>query len=141
MGLTNGFSSLKGVQVKKVGAGSDLKDVDLGELVSSSSSGSKTLVVLGTYAADFNAIEYGQRLKHYLPELQAKGVEDVCLVLNAKPESCRAFASYLELPESVKLLSDPTGEAGRAFGVSRGWLADDESVSPYAKLFGMLVGR
>lgn len=34
------------------------------------------------------------------------------------------------------------GEAGRVFGVNRGWLSEEEhsNVSPYLKLFGMLWG-
>ena len=28
-----------------------------------------TLIIFGTYAADFNAIEYGQRLRYYMPQL------------------------------------------------------------------------
>ena len=127
---------MSGVRVTKVKGG---EEVDLGERLASSKSG-KTLLVLGTYAADFNAIEYGQRVKHYLPALKEKGVEDVCVVFNANPASCDALASILDLPEEVEILSDPMGAAGKAFDVGRGWLPDDDSISPYAKLFGMLVG-
>ena len=40
----------------------------------------------------------------------------------------------------VVLMIDPMGTAGRAFGVGRGWKPDDEDMSPYVKLFGMLFG-
>ena len=43
----------------------------------------KSAVVFGTYAADFNAIEYGQRLRHYAPKLKERGVESLHLILNA----------------------------------------------------------
>jgi hypothetical protein len=40
----------------------------------------------------------------------------------------------------VELFIDPKGDAGRAFGVGRGWIPDDDTTSPYIKLFGMLFG-
>jgi hypothetical protein len=40
----------------------------------------------------------------------------------------------------VELLADPTGGAGRAFGVSRGFRPDDDSLSPFAKLFVVGIG-
>ena len=96
--------------------------------------------MFGTYAADFNAIEYGQRVRSYLPLLEAKGVEAVRVVLNADPPSCEALAKMLDLPSSVELLSDPSGAAGRAFGVGTGFRPDDSDMSPYLKLFAMLLG-
>jgi hypothetical protein len=91
-------------------------------------------------AADFNAIEYGQRLKHYLPKLKARGIESFKLVLNAEPDACSSLAAMLELPSEIELLSDPTGAAGRAFGVERGFRPSDDAMSPYLKLFAMLFG-
>ena len=45
-----------------------------------------------------------------------------------------------DIPDEVELYSDPSGSAGRAFGVSTGWRPDDAEMSPYVKLLGMLVG-
>lgn len=98
-----------------------------------------TLLVLGTYAADFNAIEYAQRLRFYLPALKAKGISQAYMVMNASPPACKEFKRLLELPDEVVLLSDSNGAVGKAFGCSRGWRPDDLT-SPYAKLFGMLLG-
>jgi len=59
----------------------------------------KTLLVFGTYAADFNAIEYGQRLRYYLPLLRSKGVDRVGLALNAPPATLPAVVGgYLGNP-------------------------------------------
>jgi len=115
---------------------SDGAKVDLGELLAAPIT---TLLVLGTYPADFNMIEYGQKLRHYWPELQAKGVESGLVVIHGSPESCRKLAEILDLPPDVELLSDEAGEAGRRFGVSTGWLPDSD-LNPYLKLLGMLVG-
>jgi hypothetical protein len=38
----------------------------------------------------------------------------------------------------LDLFVDPTGQAGRAFGVSRGWFANQTNLSPYWKLFCMM---
>ena len=43
-----------------------------------------SLVVLGTYPADFNMIEYAQRLRYYLPALRAKGVARVLCTVNGQ---------------------------------------------------------
>ena len=45
----------------------------------------------------------------------------------------------LDLPASVELYADPYGEAGRCFGVSRGWRPDAE-LSPNLKLFVVGIG-
>lgn len=115
----------------------DGEPVDLGEALSSGPG--VGVAVLGTYPADFNMIEYGQRLRHYLPALKAKGVSRVLCVINGKPSSCKKLADLLDLPAEVELLSDEKGETGRAFGVGRGWLPDADA-PPYLKLFGMLLG-
>lgn len=129
------FAPLQGIRVTKV---ADSSIVDLGKSLSEENN--CKMVILGTYAADFNAIEYCQRVRHYLPRLKERGVESVQLVLNAEPSACSALAALLDLPEEVQLLSDPSGAAGRAFGVGRGWLPDEDTVSPFLKLFGMLFG-
>ncbi len=97
-------------------------------------------------AADFNAIEYAQRLRYYMPELQKRGITKIGFVLNCEAESAKALADLVDLPcdasegYGVTLLVDPLGKAGRAFGVGSGWRPDDTEMSPYVKLFGMLFG-
>ena len=85
-------------------------------------------------AADFNMIEYAQRLTHYLPKLEARGVSRVVCICNGQPASCKLMA---------ELVADEDGALGRAYGVSRGWLADTDELelgetkvplSPYVKL-------
>lgn len=133
------FSLLSGVSVIKINKNFEDENVkNLNEDIEKLQG--KSLVILSTYAADFNAIEYGQRLKYYLPKLREKGVSNFLVVFNANPNATRAFSSILELPDEVKIYSDIKGTAGRAFGVSRGFMPDDNSTSPYIKLFGMLFG-
>lgn len=107
----------------------------------------KSMLILGTYAADFNAIEYVQRLRYYLPQLQERGIDKIGLVLNCEAEAAKVLVDMLDLKTDatsddaiVELFVDPKGEAGRAFGVGQGWRPDDEEMSPYVKLFGMLWG-
>ena len=127
------FAPLSGISLPRASDAS--ATVDLGAL-----SGAKTLVVFGTYPADFNMIEYAQKLRHYQDALRAKGIERFVCIANGKPASCTSLAEILSLPDDVELLADESGAAGRAFGVSTGWLADNADVSPYAKRFGMLLG-
>ena len=105
------FTPLSGISLPRASDAS--ATVDLGALL-----GAKTLVVFGTYPADFNMIEYAQKMRHYWPQLQAKGVESGLMVVNGSPESCRKLAEILDLPSDVELLSDEAGEAGRRFGCS-----------------------
>lgn len=109
-------------------------------------------------AIDFNMIEYAQRLNHFLPQLQAKGVGRVICIVNGSPKSCQKLSEMLDLSPEIELLSDEAGDAGREFGVGRGFMPDDDKVtvplsklleslddidvpiSPYAKLFAMLLG-
>lgn len=102
------------------------------------------MVVFGTYAADFNAIEYGQRLRYYWQSttlLQERGIERCALVLNCQPAAAAKLCQLVDLPDDISVWVDGTGAAGRAFGVGRGWLPDHANgVNPYLKLFGMLWG-
>jgi len=110
---------------------------------SSSDDKKLTLLILGTYAADFNAIEYAQRLRYYMPSLREKGVSKFGFVLNCETDAAKALADLVDLdvsPENIELFVDTNGQAGRTFGVGRGWKPDDMEMSPYLKLFGMLWG-
>ena len=55
--------------------------VNLRSTIESANDG-KTCVILGTYAADFNAIEYAQRLVHYIPTMREKGIKNYFFILN-----------------------------------------------------------
>lgn len=148
------FQALQGVTVKPVKTSSDGAEsttddevIDIGEWLSSSSSnsningGGKSLLVFGTYAADFNAIEYGQRLRYYWPKLKNdRGFERCAFLLNCQPDAAKKLCNYVDLPSDIEVWVDNTGEAGRKFGVSKGWLPENKDVNPFLKLFGMLWG-
>jgi hypothetical protein len=154
-----GYAPLSGISAKslKYGEATDLgsflsggdkklQSNAAGEERSPSSSSSLSLLILGTYAADFNAIEYAQRLRYYLPALKLRGVTKIGMVLNCEEEAAKALCESVDLPlsssssDDVEIFVDPTGSAGRAFGVGRGWKPEEEEMSPYLKLFGMLFG-
>jgi hypothetical protein len=51
------------------------------------------------------------------------------------------LADVVDLDKTkVDLFVDNTGEAGKQFGVGRGWLPENDDVNPFVKLLGMLVG-
>lgn len=128
-------TALSGLTLSRVADG---EMVDIGKALEEP--GGPTLCVFGTYPADFNCIEYCQRLRHYMPTLTDKGVSRFIVIANGGGSACSKLQELVDLPDGVELLSDPAGEAGRRFSVSRGWLADDSRTSAYVKLFGMLVG-
>lgn len=141
---SSAYAPLAGVTARSVKTS---EDVDLSDFISTpSSKGKKTMLVLATYAADFNAIEYAQRLRYYMPQLQERGITKIGMVLNCESDSAKALVDLVDLPcdssegYGVTLMVDPLGEAGRAFGVGTGWRPDDKEMSPYVKLFGMLWG-
>ena len=91
---------------------SDGASVHLGDALAATTD--RTLLCFGTHAADFNAIEYLQKVRFYLPRLRDAGVSRVACVLNADAAQCRTLAELLDVPEEdVELFADPTGEAGR----------------------------
>lgn len=129
---TSTASSLKSTRVL---------DVASNNMVTLSTLMKDSVVVYGTYAADFNAIEYAQRLKYYLPDLKAKGIKKFHLILNASPASIMRLTTLLDIPTAdIKLYSDEMGKAGRNFNVNLGWMQEDTEMNPYLKLFGMLFG-
>lgn len=139
------IKSLSGVSVTSVRTN---ESVELSNFLQSGDD--KSMLILGTYAADFNAIEYVQRLRYYLPQLKEKGIEKIGLVLNCEVDAANSLVELLDLETdatasdgdsvAVELFVDPLGEAGRKFGVGTGWRSDDDEMSPYVKLFGMLFG-
>ena len=116
----------------------DGEKVELGAAMAPSSG--KTMLVLGTYPGDFNMVEYAQKIRAFWPALQEKGVSRCMVVVNGERDSCLKLAELLDLPAEIELLADPTGEAGRSFGVSRGFRPDDAGLSPALKLFFMGIG-
>jgi len=101
----------------------------------------RTMVVFGTHAGDFNTIEYLQKIRFSFQDLQSKGgIGKILVVINGAPDQIQLLTSLLDPPESIQFLSDPTGEAGRSFGVDRGFRPDDESLSPFAKQFFTGIG-
>lgn len=42
--------------------------------------------------------------------------------------------------DGVEIMIDPSGAAGRSFGVGKGWRPEDEEMSPYLKLFVIVWG-
>lgn len=127
--------------------------IDVGAWLSAAGA-KKRMVIFGTHAADFNAIEYGQRLRYYWPRRRLRsrgddgddetGVERCAIIFNASPVAAAALCRLLDVPlednDAIEVWSDPTGAAGRAFGVERGWLPDNRNVPPAVKLCGMLLG-
>ena len=89
---------LNGIGVKPLGGAAS---IDVGALLDK-----KAAVVFGTYAADFNAIEYGQRLRHYAPKLKERGVESLHLILNADESAASKFVELLGL-EDVQACGKP----------------------------------
>ncbi|VEU44479.1 unnamed protein product [Pseudo-nitzschia multistriata] len=138
--------SLAGVSVQKVFPEHDSSALDIGAELSGITGDGKTMVVLGTYAGDFNTIEYMQKIRAFLPELQSRGgIDRILMVVNGEPTQCKLVARLLDFPTGgggveIELLSDPHGEAGRAFGVSRGFRPDDDSLSPFVKQFCSGIG-
>ena len=129
------YQPLNGVLVRPVQ--NPESSLDIGDWLSTG----KSLFVFGTYAADFNAIEYGQRLRYYWPILQEeKGFDKCAFLLSCQPEAALELADQIALPNSIELFVDNTGQAARKFGVNRGWIPDNEDVNPFLKLFGMLWG-
>lgn len=143
------IESLKGVLLRRVveeGRIShelnedDTQLLDLGTILGAPDA-PRTLLVFGTYPADFNMIEYAQKVRHYLPILcEKKGVKRALVVVNGGGLACLKLADLLDLPPSIEIFSDPAGEAGRAFGVSRGWRPDDDNLNAFLKLYLMLFG-
>ena len=162
------MESLMGVSLPKVildGNNIDKNEIDyldIGAELASTGGGSgggggvnkRTMLVFGTHSGDFNTIEYMQKIRASLPELQSKGgIDRIFIIINGEPNQCKLIASLLDfLPTAItkndsleveieiQLLSDPTGEAGRKFGVSRGFRPDDDSLSPFVKQFCSGIG-
>jgi AhpC/TSA antioxidant enzyme len=156
--LARAYAPLSGVTVSSVGKDGITGKVDIGEWLKASrgayggrigsavaSASPKSMIVFGTYAADFNAVEYGQRLRYYWPALRERGVTRCAFLLNCQPAAALKLCQLVDLPinddgSAIEVWVDNKGAAGRAFSVKRGWLPDNTDMNPFLKLFGMLWG-
>jgi len=159
------MESLMGVSLPKVildGNNIDKNEIDYldigAELASTGGGGGggvnkRTMLVFGTHSGDFNTIEYMQKIRASLSELRSKGgIDRILIIVNGEPNQCKLIANLLDFPTNattatitggtieIEFLSDPTGEAGRKFGVSRGFRPDDTSMSPFVKQFCSGIG-
>jgi hypothetical protein len=118
--------------------------VNLGAEIGSGSIDKRTMVIFGTHAGDFNMIEYLQKIRFSFRELKEKGnIDRILCVVNGAPDQIKLLAGLLDIPaDEIKIdfFADPTGEAGRCFGVDRGFRPDDDSLSPFAKQFCTGIG-
>ena len=118
------------------------------------------MFIFGTYAADFNTIEYGQKLRYYIHQLQTEcNVEKIGFLINSTPTAAMILTKdELDLPIrqqvqdeydkndhgggdlQIDLFVDNTGEVGRTWGVNRGLWPNisNKHLHPYLKLFIML---
>ena len=117
--------SLKGVVLERL---CDGERVDLGEALSATVSGSKTMIVAASHTADFNTIEYGQQIRFYWDQMKEKGIERCLMVMNGQPSSCAKLQELLDLPEGLEIFPDSKGTAGRSLGVSRGFAPDNADI-------------
>ena len=93
MKAANPTKSLTGQRLERAnGAGS----IDVGAILQTTQS--KTLVVLGTHAADFNACEYMQKVRFYLPRLAGAGVDRYLFVVNGEARPATSEGSALHAP-------------------------------------------
>ncbi len=83
--------SLKGTALCRL---SDGESIDLGEALSSTSNG-KTMLILGTHPADFNMVEYGQKVRVFWSQMKEKGINRCMIVMNGNQSSCEKFANLL----------------------------------------------
>lgn len=110
------------------------EDLDVGEWMQQTTA----LIAFGTYAGDFNTIEYAQCLHYYWPILREEYAINKCaLLVNSRPAGGLLVADSVELPSDIELWVDNTGDMARQFNVSRGWLPD-VSIHPFLKLLGMM---
>ena len=93
--IVQGFAfSCGGVKVISVRSGDQ---IDLEDYLKPSSEG-RTLFIFGTYAADFNTIEYAQRLRYYLPRLKEEcGITKFGFLINSRPEAVLAVMEHVDL--------------------------------------------
>ncbi|KAG5189392.1 AhpC/TSA antioxidant enzyme-domain-containing protein [Tribonema minus] len=99
--------------------------------------GKKTVVAFLTHFADFNAWEYAQKLRHYLPAIDDAGAEVIAVGLGTVA-AAKEFASLTNFPLQ-RLYVDETGRAYEELGFSKGF-QPPVKVNPYLKLLPMLAG-
>jgi hypothetical protein len=58
----------------------------------------KKLSSQNTEINGFNTIEYGQRLRYYIPLLKEKGINNFKMIINSTPEAAKQLASFIALP-------------------------------------------
>ena len=75
-----------------------------------------------------------------LPPLRKRGPSHFPVVMNRQALSCDKLAKMLDLSDDLEILVEPTGEAGRKYGVNRGFCPHDDGLSLLLKCTVMGLG-
>lgn len=111
--------------------------VDASSLLTPSPGAKARIVACGTHFGDFNAWEYAQQLRAAEADIKAAGGEVVFIGIGTQAAALK-FAELLDFPKE-SLFADVSAQCHRALGFSQGAFPE-VSISPYAKLFAMLLG-
>jgi hypothetical protein len=110
------YDKLKSIPVIKVSSG---QSTPVTSSWSPSAGSGKTIVVMLTHFGDLTAWEYAQKLRHYLPQLQAKGAS-VRVVGIGGVEAAKEFCASNNFPEDL-MYADPNADSAAALGLSPGF--------------------
>jgi hypothetical protein len=139
----NPADGLRGVILSRLG---DNEQIDIGKALTATTpttttdentryvNNTKTMLILGTHPSDFNTIEYAQQVRAYWTQLPEFGIGRVMMTINGSPASCTKLVAMLDLPKELEVFADPTGIAGRKFGVDKGFRPDDNLIPTALKV-------
>jgi len=134
---------LRGVILSRLG---DNEQIDIGKALTATTpttttnentryvNNTKTMLILGTHPSDFNTIEYAQQVRAYWTQLPEFGIGRVMMTINGSTASCTKLITMLDLPKELEVFADPTGIAGRKFGVDEGFCPDDNLIPTALKV-------
>lgn len=139
----NPADGLRGVILSRLG---DNEQIDIGKALTATTpttttnentryvNNTKTMLILGTHPSDFNTIEYAQQVRAYWTQLPEFGIGRVMMTINGSTASCTKLVTMLDLPKELEVFADPTGIAGRKFGVDEGFCPDDNLIPTALKV-------
>ena len=98
----------------------------------------RTMLCFGTHVADFNTIEYMQRLRVSRPCWQAappSGISRVLMVVNANEAQIDKLTGLLDMPAEIELACRPDGQRGARVRCEPRLSAGRQLAEPFCETF------
>lgn len=115
----------------------DKSEVSMASLVNKPRNG--FILIFLTHLGDLASFELAQQAVYYLPQIKETGIQVTAICPGATLDNADLFCRLTRFP-AEKLYIDTSAKLYESLQFSKGFMPEQKSIPPYAKLLPMLMG-